>query len=72
MFMFDHHAETWYPAGLSGMAIYRRELVTHRGTLYASAVAAGHDGIYRANLQFVTPENKSAFTWGVIKLGNTR
>ena len=69
VFMFDHHAETWYAAGLSDMAIYRRGLVTHRGDLYASAVAVGHNGIYRANLQFVTPENKSAVTWGATKTG---
>jgi len=72
VFMFDHHAETWYPAGLSNMAIYRRGLVTHRGDLYASAVAAAHNGIYRANLQFVSPEGKAAVTWGAIKLENTK
>ncbi len=61
VFMFDRHSETWRPAGLPDKAI--RALVSHRGDLYA----AGEGGIYRANLQFVTPENKAAVTWGAIK-----
>ena len=67
VFMFDHHSETWRPAGLSEMSIPRDGLVIHRGTLYAAANAAGHYGIYRANLQFVTPEGKAAITWGTLK-----
>ena len=68
MFMFDHHYETWHPVGLSDMSIPRDGLVTHRGNLFAAVAATGHDGLYRANLRFVTPENKSAVTWGAIKL----
>ena len=68
VFMFDHHSETWRPAGLSDMSIPRDGLVTHRGDLFAAVAAAGHDGLYRANLRFVTPENKSAVTWGAIKV----
>ena len=67
VFMFDHHSETWRPAGLSDMSIPRDGLVTHRGNLFAAVAATGHNGLYRANLQFVTPENKAAVTWGAIK-----
>ena len=71
VFMFDHHSETWSRAGLSDRSIPKGGLVSHRGNLYAAAVAHGHDGIYRANLQFVTPENKAPTTWGAIK-GNPK
>ena len=64
VFMFDPHAETWRPAGLPDRSISRGGLVTHRGDLYA----ASEGGIYRANLQFVTPEGKAVVTWGAIKL----
>ena len=69
VFMFDHHYETWHLVGLSDRSIPKGGLVSHRGNLYAAAGTVGHDGIYRANLQFVTPENKAAVTWGAIKLG---
>ena len=67
VFMFDHHSETWRPAGLSDMSIPGDGLVTHRGDLFAAVAATGHDGLYRANLQFVTPEGKAAVNWGSLK-----
>ena len=76
VFMFDHHSETWYAAGLSDMSIATGSLVSHRGNLYAAGAARGHDGdhdgIYRAKRPLVSPEGKAAVTWGAIKLGNTK
>ena len=63
VFMFDHHSETWYPVGLSDRSIRKGARVSHRGNLYAAA----DSGLYRANLQFVTPEGKAAVTWGTLK-----
>ena len=67
VFMFDHHSETWYPAGLADMGIPTGSLVSHRGNLYAAAGTVGHDGIYRAKRSFVSPEGKAAVTWGSLK-----
>ena len=65
LFMFDHHAETWYPAGLSDMDILG--LVSHRGNLYAVGSSPDHMGLYRAKRPFVSPEGKAAVTWGSLK-----
>ncbi|MDE0503806.1 MAG: hypothetical protein OXI86_06975, partial [Candidatus Poribacteria bacterium] len=70
VFTFDHHSETWYPAGLSDKNILG--LVSHRGNLYAAGTTQGHSGVYRAKRPFVSPEDKTAVTWGAIKLGNTK
>lgn len=64
VFMFDHHSEVWHHAGLSRAS----GLVSHRGHLYTAS--KGH--IYRTDGPFVSPEGKTAVTWGAIKLGNTR
>ena len=61
VFIFDPHAETWHPAGLS-LSIPTNSLVSHRGNLYAAAASRGHDGIYRAKRPFVSPEGKAAVT----------
>jgi len=63
VFMFDHHAETWYPTGLSRTHRPPGTLVSHRGNLYA----AGEEGIYRAKRPYVSPEGKTAVTWGALK-----
>ena len=68
VFMFDHHAETWYPAGLSDRSIHPDGLVSHRGSLYANVTSHGHQGVYRAKRPIVSPEGKAAVTWGAIKL----
>ena len=68
VFIFDHHSETWHPAGLSDMNIPGDGLVTHRGDLYAATDL----GIYRAVFPRVQPYNKATATWGAIKLGNTK
>ena len=70
VFMFDHHAETWYPADLSGKRVF--SLASHRGNLYAAGLTRDHDGIYRAKRPLVSPEGKAAVAWGAIKLGNTK
>ena len=66
VFIFDHHAEMWHPAGLS-LSIPTNSLVSHRGNLYAAAASRGHDGIYRAKRPFVSSEGKAAVTWGALK-----
>ena len=66
VFMFDNHAETWYPAGLSNQQILG--LVSHRGDLYAIGSSRDHHGLYRANRPLVSPEGKAAVTWGAMKL----
>ena len=65
VFMFDHHAETWYPAGLSGKGVF--SLASHRGNLYAAGLTRDHDGIYRAKRPIVSPEGKAAVTWSSLK-----
>ena len=66
VFIFDHHAEVWHPAGLS-LKIPANSLVSHRGNLYAASTTRGHHGVYRAKRPFVSPEGKAAVTWGAIK-----
>ena len=67
VFVFDHHAETWYPAGLSDRSIRPGGLVSHRGSLYANVTSHGHQGVYRAKRPIVSPEGKAATTWGAVK-----
>ena len=67
VFVFDHHAETWYPAGLSDRSIVPGGLVSHRGSLYANVTSHGHQGVYRAKRPLVSPEGKVAVTWGALK-----
>ena len=66
VFMFDHHAGMWHPAGLS-VDVYANDLVSHRGVLYAATIQWGHGGVYRADLPFVSLEGKAAVTWGAVK-----
>ena len=66
VFVFDHHAEMWHPAGLS-MSIPTNGLVSHRGVLYAAGAGRGHNGLYRAKRPFVSSEGKAGVTWGALK-----
>ena len=66
VFMFDHHAEMWHPAGLS-VSVYANDLVSHRGVLYTASMQWEHGGVYRAKRPFVFPEGKAAVTWGALK-----
>ena len=67
VFVFDHHAETWYPAGLSDRSIRPGGLVSHRGSLYANVTSHGHQGVYRATIPIVDSYNKAVTTWGAMK-----
>ena len=66
VFMFDHHAGMWHPAGLS-LSVYDHNLVSHRGFLYAATLQSPQHGVYRAKRPFVFPEGKAAVTWGAVK-----
>ena len=61
VYVFNERTETWSFVGLNGAKVY--SLVSHRSHLYAST----DEGIYRADLPFVSPEGKAAVTWGAIK-----
>ena len=61
VYVFNERTETWSFVGLNGAKVY--SLVSHRSHLYAST----DEGIYRADLPFVSPEGKAAVTWGTIK-----
>ncbi len=61
VYEFDEQSETWFPAGLEGVAVYL--VASDQSYLYAST----YKGIYRASIPVVQPYGKAAATWGAIK-----
>ena len=59
---FDKRSETWTPVGLGRLTV--RALVSHQSDLYALT----REGIFRATIRTVLPQDKAATTWGALKI----